>query len=290
MLDPKQINELEKYSNQSLSKADRQKLEQNIKTDSSYQQEAEIYLDVFDGFNGLAVDHLQENMTKWEQKHSKQTTKTIPMRQNFMRYVAAAVILLMVPLAYMGLQNSEPLSSEELYVEHFSAMEPNIWDMTSRTASAIEDEEAVNADEGDKPADAPKNTTAEDIDTEGLKLTLSKGVDAYNSKNYKDASKYFAAYVDGSSTAQTTEVRLYLGIALLAENQAERAEPYFKEVIKNVDFKADGEWYLALAYLRNNKIVKAKKALNKIIKQDPEHNYFEKAQALKTKIEKHNLK
>lgn len=287
MLDPQQINELQKYSDRSLSKADRFKLEQKMQDDASYQKEAKTYLDVFDGFNGLAIDHLQNNMTNWEKKYSTQSVKVIPMRKKFMRYAAvAATVLFMFSLGYMGLQNSEPAGSEDLYVEYFSPVEPNIWDMTSRTGVAIDDN---LGNEEVASGNVPETTTA-NIDAEGLKLTLSKGIDAYNSKDYKDASKYFSAYIDGTNTAQTTEVKLYLGIALLAENQAEKAEPYFKDVIKNVEFRADGEWYLALTYLRNNKIAKAKKALNKIIKQKPEHNYYAKAQALKAKMDKHNLK
>jgi len=296
MLDPKQINDLEKYSKRCLSKEAKLKLEQQMQSDSSYKQEATKYLDIFDGFNGLAVDNIKSNVESWEQKHKNQGGKVIPMRRSFMRYAAAAaIILLIVPLGYIGLQNVEPASSNDLYMAYFEPSKADILDMTSRTATmptidAIDNTGDATEETSMTKTVAADKTTEEDIDAEGLKLTLGKGIEAYNDKNYKDASKYFSAYVDGSTQAQTTEVKLYLGIALLAENQAEKAEPYFKEVIKNAGLRDEAEWYLALTYLRSNKIPKAKKTLSKIINQKPKHSFLDRAQALKDKIAKHNLK
>ncbi|MCP4441888.1 MAG: hypothetical protein GY810_23520 [Aureispira sp.] len=295
MLNPKQINDLEKYSNRCLSKEDKRKIEQQMQSDADYKQEAKTYLDIFGGFNGLAVDKVKSDIDGWEQKHKNQVGRVIPMRRNFMRYAAAAaIILLMVPLGYIGLQNVEPESSNDLYVAYFSPSTADIMDMTSRTGTMNPMDAIDNTDETTEEtpstATATEKTTEDDIDAEGLKLTLGKGIKAYNDKNYKDASKYFSAYVDGSTQAQTTEVKLYLGIALLAENQVDRAEPYFKDLVKNAGLKEEAEWYLALTYLRGNKIPKAKKTLSRIINQKPEHPFQEKAQALKDKIAKHNLK
>lgn len=83
--------------------------------------------------------------------------------------------------------------------------------------------------------------------------------------------------------ADNMYIRYYTGIASIEINQNDRAVKEFKYIInkKNNMFVENAEWYLALSYLRKNKVKESKTLLTQIINNSSNSHNKEATQILK---------
>jgi tetratricopeptide (TPR) repeat protein len=106
----------------------------------------------------------------------------------------------------------------------------------------------------------------------------AKAYKAYDLATYADAITLF------EQVQQKDEgVYLYLGNAYLALGDATKAIPLFEKVIAEYDvFDEPAEWYLALAYLRNNRVEEAVSKLRAL--QQGNNSYADEAERLLKKL------
>ena len=97
------------------------------------------------------------------------------------------------------------------------------------------------------------------FDVQALK-TLQKGLQNYQQQDYKQAISLFENYLNPSeNTYKQTAVKLYLSNAYLATSQTAKAIDLLQTM-----GSYEAQWYLALAYLQQADIPKAKKLLQKL--------------------------
>ena len=94
----------------------------------------------------------------------------------------------------------------------------------------------------------------------------SKAFEAYENKDYQTALDYFNVALEEKNEAV---IKLYKGITQLQLDNIEDAIVIFEE-LENLpnNLEAQHNWYLALAYLKNNELENAKATLQKLNSRD----------------------
>lgn len=96
---------------------------------------------------------------------------------------------------------------------------------------------------------------------------LLEGEKAFNDKNYRKAIQAFDSYLRVDSTGKNVyKVKIYKGIAHLEENEFDEAIELFESLRTG-----DQNWYLALAYLKQDNVEEAKKYLQKLVNVPSNH-------------------
>lgn len=313
MLDPTQIDRIEAYHKGRLSPTSKAKIQDEMQNDPVLLEEVEIYGDIFDGFAALEAEHCVQQVATFEKKYQKhditlsysdpnKKRQTGTMITLFKKYgVAAILLLLAIPLSIVLFQmNGNGMNSDSLYAEGFSIATPPLY-WTGNRESPDVSELMGDPDETDPDAD-PASDEIEVISGEKLsaeelkaKAVLSSGVNAYNKKDYTNAIKIFKEYLKEKPSnrkvfAQANEIKFYMAVAHMANNDFAQAEALLKELTKaNNTMQQNAEWYLALNMLKKGEIKPAKKAFKKISKKGESHPFATKATVLLEKMEKNNL-
>ena len=111
-----------------------------------------------------------------------------------------------------------------------------------------------------------------------------QAVTSYEAKNYTTAIPLLENIL--KVAPQNSEVELILGDCLLSINKTEEAIEHFNALVAKTSLYNDpAQWFLALSYLRQNRIEACQKALQTLI-QTPQADYYKEAKALLLKIEK----
>jgi predicted Zn-dependent protease len=108
------------------------------------------------------------------------------------------------------------------------------------------------------------------------KVTLkTQAYEAYDNGHYQAAAQLFEQIVKDNDDAIA---QLCLGNAYLAQNDLAHAEKTFTDMLaRHSDLLTQAKWYLALTFLKENKLERAKSVLWEISKSS---TYGEKAQHL----------
>ena len=257
-LQPKHIELLERYCMGLLTEKEQQELEAEIAINEEFRKEMEGYDLLENGFKALELDCFLDKIQEWEAKYEKNENiiplnskrpKTIVMLNTIKKYWAAAILLLaFLPLGYWYL-NSQGTTPDSLFADNFVAEEiqPHLaWSRGGETP-----------EEGD-----PFAPTAEEASEESrLKALLSSGIDAYNKKNYSSATVFFEDYIKGGEKINNArEIRFYMGVSYLAQNNTIKAKEIFKDLSQQPfsagfqPIKQSSEWYLALTLLKEGDV------------------------------------
>lgn len=111
--------------------------------------------------------------------------------------------------------------------------------------------------------------------------TLTKAFIAYESKQYAQAQALFSTLYH---TTNNSELLFYEGICYLEMGNTTLAiETFIKHKNFNDKLASKRNWYLALAYLKNNNVSKAKNILKEITTSSTNYNYT-KAKDLLSKL------
>lgn len=111
---------------------------------------------------------------------------------------------------------------------------------------------------------------------------FQKGMGYYDVGDYKQAFIWLQK-ADKENLAPP-EIAFYTGVAALASGQAEKASGYFQKAIKEHRFAEPAEWYLALSYVKQEKMGDAERVLQNI--EQSASSYGEKAQALRKELDR----
>ncbi|CAM1350005.1 tetratricopeptide repeat protein [Tenacibaculum halocynthiae] len=144
-------------------------------------------------------------------------------------FVAASIAVLISFIGYSLIVNQKT-STDDLYAEYFESYRNVIQPIT-------------------RGVESKNNST--------------KAFEAYEKGNYKKASTLLIkAYSEDKNNAYL----LYQGISFLQLNNSDKAIEVLNKQLEITDkFNIKTHWYLALAYLKNNEVIKAKKSLEKVL-------------------------
>jgi len=167
--------------------------------------------------------------------------KVVPLYRRPSMLAAAASVALLITVGIYWMQNRAP-QNERLYVAYF------------------------------QPFDSPGSGLTRGNSEENMK---TKAYDAYDNGRYADAIPYFK---DILKTNDDPISHLCLGNAQLGAGQFAEAEATFTNMLEeHTDLVTQAKWYLALTYLKQAKMERAKATLWEISKSS---TYGEKANKL----------
>ena len=168
-------------------------------------------------------------------------TKVVPMYRKPWALSAAASILLLVTLTFYLMRDQTPIN-EQLYTAYF------------------------------EPFDSPGSGLTRGTNEVTIK---NEAYQAYDNGNYKVAAQLFEQIINEKEDAIA---QLCLGNAYLEQNDIAKAEKIFTDMLtKHSELITQAKWYLALTYLKENKLERAKAILWQISKSS---TYGEKSQKL----------
>lgn len=237
----------EKYINNELEKKELELFHQQLKTNTDFKQEFEIYKDLDSSLSSTYKNKIEEKKlrntlsklgTKYVETENfvKKETKVISILRYKKLMVAASIALL---IGFFLFNNQKPVYSNY-------AIHPNL-ELVVRGAN------------------------------NPLFLKAEK---AFNSKNYNEALKHLT--VLSNIYINDTEIKLYKGIALLELGNYNKAEGIFNTIsLGSSAFVNTALWYKALSNLKQKKYKKAKSILKTIPKSAA---VYEQAQKLLKKL------
>jgi len=120
------------------------------------------------------------------------------------------------------------------------------------------------------------NHTPLELVVRGENNTASiKAEEAFNSKNYEEAFKQLS--ILANINPNDTEIQLYKGISLLELNQYAKAKAIFNKISSgNSSFSNTAKWYIALGFLKQEKLEECKKVLKTIPESAEEYKQAKK--------------
>jgi tetratricopeptide (TPR) repeat protein len=161
-----------------------------------------------------------------DENASVSTGKVVPFYRKPSVMAIAASIVLMISVSIIFIQNRAPLN-ERLYTAYY------------------------------EPFDSPGSGLTRGSSEVTLK---AQAYGAYDNGHFAEAAVLFEKLI--AENKGTTATYLCLGNAYLAQGQLDKAEASFNHVAtSDSDLVTQAHWYLALTYLKQNKLEKAKAAL-----------------------------
>lgn len=247
----KDIDQIEKYVAGDLSAEELQQFNKKLVEEQGFAEKVKEYSLLINGIDEAGKMNFTNKLSTWEDeiqaKENSSNHKVISFKKYWL-YAASFILPIIGVTLYLYFNQHVPPSDQELYSAYFSPYE-NI--LTSRS----------------------------DADSD----TLLAGLNAYNLGLYDVAIQNFETYVKAHPTANGT--KFYLGVSYLANNQTQNAISVLSDIIdSNSTFKNTAEWYLALAYLKENQHMQAQQLLI-LISKNSQHEFFEKAIELLDKME-----
>ena len=193
------------------------------------------------GLEGIGADQLRDEIRNWEKdyrlKASNQKGKVRSLRTY---YSVAAVILLLIVSGIVIYLNQSP-DYNALYAENFTPYEDMI-------------------------LDRGENETSSESE-------LTEGMEAYNNHQYEVAAQKLSSYLTQNS--EKPGVALYIGISQMELNHMLDAIKYLDLAQQDPLFAQQAQWYLALLFVKNNQIDKARNQLSIISKNDDHYKRSE---------------
>lgn len=288
---------LDRWREGALSDADQELLRIESANNDDLRAEMDVYELLEDGFQALELEAFEQQLTNWEVKHQPQQTPVIPIQsysstQKFLvsmkkYWAAAALILALLPLGYWLYSGAAGSATpESLFADNFKAEDISPQVVLNRGTGSPD----LNEDGSEVVPDAA------DLEESRLKALLSNGVNAYNKKSYTEAISYFEEYLKSpEKITNSREIRFYVGVSYLAQNQTAQAKEIFKDLsqqpmsAKLETFIQSSQWYLALTLLKEGETQQAKKRLMKIANEGAKHPYKKQATEMLAKMDQYQV-
>lgn len=122
----------------------------------------------------------------------------------------------------------------------------------------------------------------------GSQSTLARGEELFKEKKYQEASIVFNDYLEDQEE-YNTPVQLYLACCLMELGDVSRAITILMGISKGGSLDAGiANWYLGLAYIKNNNYAKANEIMEGIASDPQNFNYSEADKLLKKLQSSHN--
>ena len=223
----------------SLNEQEQRDLENRLETDLNIQTAYKEYRDLRSGIDYSIMKSLKEELKELDTTLPELTgsdTDPVEMKpvvnpNRFLLMKVAAIVLLVVVSTVVLFQWEQPSEPQHLYVEHFQPFENQF----------------VSAKRGDNVSADP----------------LVKAFQAYDNQDWEGAIEGFEKIL---ANKEDLMVLFYLGNARLARNDSKEAITIFERFLKiSKDSLTDAKWYLALAFLKENRVEEARATLQELI-------------------------
>lgn len=228
----------DEYFSGTLEEQERLDLESRRKTDDGFEEAFQEYRDLRNGIDYSIMKSLKQELQELEstlpevnlEKGTEIEAREVSLTERFGWWKLAAVVVVIAVSTVVVIQLNQPISNQDLFRQHFEHY-PNDY---------------VSAQRGD------------DI---GVDPEL-QSFQAYDNEN-------FSAAIDGFNKILAEEedimVLFYLGSAQLAQNQTQAAIATFKRFLEiSQDSVSDAKWYLALSYLKEDRVEETKVLLGQL--------------------------
>ncbi len=230
-------------------------IEQNeeLKDEVQLQREVNALLQLYGNRETLKgkLDAIADEYEAESEEESEATTappKTISFTQRMRPLLAIAAILVLVVGAYFVLNNQD--DPQRLYAKHFTPYTNTL------TVRGVEDTTAI--------ANAEKTAMQQ-----------------YENQAFDQAAATFDQLTRLNPADQNTYL-FYAGVARLANQQPKEAIQHLQTVAGTDNpYREQAQWYIALAYLKDNDIDQAKNSLDKIANQSVHDRKKDAQQLLK---------
>lgn len=245
--DIKDIELIEDWRKGTLSDQELTAFEERYARDEDFRRKAEDYSRIMSEIRLYGQQGFMDKLRQWDTEIAgEKKPKVIPLRRYLS--IAAAILVILIPVGYLLLSDMFPADHQELYTSYFHPYD-----------------DVISERSGDS----------------GL---LEKGLSAYNLGNYNQAVTWLGGYLEenpGQYDAAT-----YLAISHLALGETDKASAILSDVSKNSSglFREVSEWYLALAYLKSEQTAALEQQLELILAQ-PDHMYHLRALELQQAID-----
>ncbi len=211
------------YFEGSLSESQLEEFNSLLEKDVAFTSEFEFQKELQDSLKKQERQEIKELFSNLKDENGKTETKVIKLRP----WLAAASIALLAGLAWWFLFNTGEINTEELYAANFAPYD-NVIQPIER---------------GDQ---------LEDLKT--------KAFTAYENEEYPKALELFKELQGKHNEAY---IEFYKAMVLMQLNKQEEAIPLLEGYIeKGGELKDRASWYLALAYLKLNRLEDCKEQLN----------------------------
>ena len=244
----------EAYFSQTMSERDIEVFERRLETDSDIKKAFTEYRHLRDGIDYSIMKTLKEELQQLEAtlpevklEHIESSPEVnASSRSIYWKMAATVLILAMSTLVILHFNNSS--NPQDLFNQHFEPY-PN---------------EFVSAKRGDDISSNP----------------MVSAFQAYDNQDYQAAEAGFNNILEKEEDIM---VMFYLGSAQLAQNDAAKAIATFERFLEiSNDSVADAKWYLALGYLKADRLNEAKSILEEL-KQD--NLYGKRAEKILRKLD-----
>ena len=228
-----QIYQIEQFIAGELEGVHLQKFEQKLQTDKSLKAELKLHQKVQEMMQKQAEEQLKSELKTIinSADNGQQGGKVVSIsRRKWAFWAAAAMLFLVAGPVYFILVN-QPTSGQDLFAQHF---EPYDINMGLRGSS-------------------------EAVDIQKLQ-TQAKA--AYEQKNYDTAIDLLTQLSEKEPAKP--DYKLYIGLSQLASDNPDLASPIFESLSTDPTFDEVAEWYLAMCYLKKEKLEMAKAKLGNI--------------------------
>lgn len=260
-------NKIEAFLTGRLAEKEAKELQHRIDTDAKFAAEVDAYAVLFSGFKSLELEAFEAKLSGWEAQFEEQTAPqeqsapqvALQPVRNFRRWsmgIAAAIAILVLPLSFL----------------YFSGGQ------TDHLGSFLAEASAPSPIRGTAVADAKTDAyySFNQDDYAGAIVTLEQAI-VENQKSLEtvtDAERQTALVKDAA------EMNYVLGMALLKENKAAKAENAFRNVLTmtpNGIYADASQWLLALTLEEVKKDEEAKRVMQEIANSE-RHDYKNEAQ------------
>lgn len=249
------IQLIEKYIDGILTDSEKRLFDDKYAHNPAFKQETEAYKKVL---KAIQVGGRQNIMAIFSQEEAKIQEKTlvVPMPtfkyRNILRgFVIAASIAFVASASIWLLQSKEQTGEDILKSVEIRPM-GNTWTTNVRSQRS---DGAISPKEKYFIATYGENNTE----------LLLQAFEFYNTNTVEGYTKAAATFAQ--VTAKNDSLYLYKGISYLKANAPDKAVESLKNLAntENAAFKPNAEWYLMLAYLKQNDLTKAKVLKEKIM-------------------------
>lgn len=229
---------LDEYFSGSLEGREKQELEHQLETESDLKDAYREYRDLRDGIDYSIMMTANEELQELEATLPKVAITRqaggkeieISIKNRMVVWKAAAVVALVAISTVLVFQLNQTASPQDLFSQHFEPY-PN---------------EFVSAKRGDDLAANP----------------LVQAFQNYDNEHYAAAIEGFNQIILEEENAMAL---FYLGNAQMAQNQTQAAIATFKRFLEiSRDSVTEAKWYLALSYLKENRVEEAKELLEEL--------------------------
>jgi hypothetical protein len=238
---PEQFDEIEKYIQGELAPSEKTSFEEKLTKDPVFAREVENHRDAIFFIKAGAVDEMKKKLETYSQLPlSPRKTSSEIFKRWYVWAAAASVVFIILVTLLIPREKSGP---DKLFLAYFQ----------------------------------PPKTDRQLLRDSSTANEKSQAFVAYSQGQYKNALLSFEKSLIVESS---DELLFYAGASALADGQDSVAIFYFTELLKNPNtlYQRRTQWYLSLAYVKNNQLDMAGSLLTTLSEQP--NSYTEQANQL----------